>query len=424
MFPTPLRAFCVAAAAVPMMLGASRVASAQPSPAPVAEQPAALAGLLPEPRVITRGIDFATRTMGDGSGDKSGFYADVSNMITGAGWVSAGPGYRWWIGGDRLFIDTSAAISWRGYKIARARVELTNLVHSRVALGSEVKWQDFTQISYFGEGADSIEADRSEYRLKSTNVIGYTNVRPVKWLTIGGRGGWLQRPALLAPGGYFRRTFPDTREVFPESPAFALADQPSYAHGELFVSADTRDNRSHPLGGGIYRAGWTRYWDQGGGAFSFRRFDAEAAHFIPVAESRLTFALHGWLVASDMAEGAMVPFYMLPSLGGNNTLRAYANYRFHDRHLALVNAEARIALFEHVDAAVFADAGNVAVRMADLNLDRTSFGVGFRMHSKRSTFARLDVAHGREGWRVAFNTSDPLHLSRLSRRLAAVPFVP
>ena len=92
--------------------------------------------------------------------------------------------------------------------------------------------------------------------------------------------------------------------------------------------------------------------------------------------------------------------------------------------MVVANAEARISLFTHVDAAVFVDAGNVAARFGDLNLDKRGYGVGFRMHSYKSTFARLDLATGDDGWRVLFRMSDPLHLSRLSRWTAAIPFVP
>jgi hypothetical protein len=46
------------------------------------------------------------------------------------------------------------------------------------------------------------------------------------------------------------------------------------------------------------------------------------------------------------------------------------------------------------------------------------------MHTPQSTFARFDVAHGDEGWRFMFRLTDPLHLTRLSRRTAAIPFVP
>jgi outer membrane protein assembly factor BamA len=115
---------------------------------------------------------------------------------------------------------------------------------------------------------------------------------------------------------------------------------------------------------------------------------------------------------------------MLPTLGGSNTLRSYDEYRFHDRNLALVNAESRWTIFQHVDAAAFVDAGNVAPVFADLNLAKTSWGGGLRFHTEKATFARVDAAYGAEGWRVIFRTSDPLRLSRLTRRVAAVPFVP
>jgi hypothetical protein len=81
-------------------------------------------------------------------------------------------------------------------------------------------------------------------------------------------------------------------------------------------------------------------------------------------------------------------------------------------------------MMTHVDAVAFVDAGNVAARVGDLNVDKRSYGAGLRFHSRRQTFARFDVARGTDGWRVVFRLHDPLNLSRLSRRTAAVPFVP
>jgi hypothetical protein len=40
------------------------------------------------------------------------------------------------------------------------------------------------------------------------------------------------------------------------------------------------------------------------------------------------------------------------------------------------------------------------------------------------TLGRIDVAHSTEGWHFVFRTSDPLRLSRLTRRVAGLPFVP
>ena len=41
-----------------------------------------------------------------------------------------------------------------------------------------------------------------------------------------------------------------------------------------------------------------------------------------------------------------------------------------------------------------------------------------------TTFARLDIANGAEGWRVVARTNDPLRLSRISQRIIRIPFAP
>ena len=60
----------------------------------------------------------------------------------------------------------------------------------------------------------------------------------------------------------------------------------------------------------------------------------------------------------------------------------------------------------------------------DLRVANASYGLGFRLHSHKTTTMRLDAAHGREGWRVSFSLNDPFRLRRLTRHTAAVPFVP
>ena len=394
-----------------------------PGPSQAAEAPAAR-GFVAEPPLISRALDFTTRLVGDGGEIKNGLYPDLGNMPTGSGWISAGPGYRHWFAGDRLFVDGSAAISWRAYKMVQARIELPQLLRSRLTLGAQTRWQDLTQVTYFGEGPTTEESQRSEYRLESVNVAGYATLHPVQRLSIGGRAGWIGRPSIAAPAGTFERGYAATQDMFPDDPVFARADQPNYGYGEVFVALDDRDHRSHPTRGGLYRAAWSAYSDRDTGGFSFGRSELEAARFVPLASSRVVLAAHGWLVATHAGDGQVVPFYLEPSLGGHNTLRGYADYRFHDRTTLVFNLESRFALFTHIDAAVFADAGNVAPRVADLNVDRRSYGAGVRLHTRRATVARVDVAHGSEGWRVLFRLNDPLHLSRLSRRTAPVPFVP
>src|SRR5690349_13505936 len=49
-------------------------------------------GFFSEPHVIAKSVGRVTDRLGDGQ-VKNGFYPEFSNMITGAGWVAAGPGY-------------------------------------------------------------------------------------------------------------------------------------------------------------------------------------------------------------------------------------------------------------------------------------------------------------------------------------------
>jgi hypothetical protein len=379
-------------------------------------------GFLPEPLLVERAVLFLDRNFAGGDLN-NGIYADMWNMVPGAGWLAGGPGYRHWYNHDRVFIDGSAAVSWHGYKVTQGRVELPKLARSRVSVGSQVWWQDLTHVEFFGEGPGSLESTRSAYRIKSTNVVGYATLRPFEWLGIGTQVGWLE-PEILSPHAALKGDEPDVRLLFPDNIVFRVDDQPSFVHSEASITADTRDFPGHPLRGGVYRAAMMRYSDRDTGVFSFRRYEAEAAHFLPMAGSRIVLALHGWLVGSDTDAGEVVPFYLQPSLGGQKSLRAYPDYRFHDRQMLVATAEIRIAAMTHVDAAVFADAGNVAADRADLNLDKRAYGFGLRLHSRRQTFGRIDVAHGDEGWRIFFNLRDPLNLSRLRRRTATAPFVP
>jgi outer membrane protein assembly factor BamA len=125
---------------------------------------------------------------------------------------------------------------------------------------------------------------------------------------------------------------------------------------------------------------------------------------------------------SQTGAGNQVPFYLLPALGGQNTLRAYANYRFRDRNVVLVGAEYRWPVFRLLDAALFADAGRVAPTARDLLRERLhrDYGFGLRFHSTTRSIARIDVAKGTEGTRVSLSLNVPFG----SFSSHVIPYVP
>jgi outer membrane protein assembly factor BamA len=172
----------------------------------------------------------------------------------------------------------------------------------------------------------------------------------------------------------------------------------------------------------MYRGALTNYWDKSDGVFTFHTWEAEGLKYIPLSDARVVLAFHGWSVYSNPSND--IPFYLLPTMGGNRTNRAFHNFEFHDNNLLVLQAESRFAVWEHMDAALFVDAGNVAQHYGDLNLDQRSYGAGLRVHTEKTTLARLDVADGHQGWHVVFSTSEPFRLPRVRRIPAIIPFFP
>jgi hypothetical protein len=363
-------------------------------------------GFVPEPGLITRATLFADRHLGKGD-LTNGIYVDWGNMVPGAGWLSVGPGYRHWYGKDTMLVDASAAISVNNYRMAQARFELPKFLKSRLALGTQVRWHDFRQVDFFGVGPDTTEDVNGTYSVESTQLAAFATLRPVRWMGIGAQVGWANPEAVGVTGMLD-----------------GLSEKRTFVPTELSLTIDTRDFPGHPTSGIVLRGVGANYDDRTTGLNSFKRYEAEAAGFVPLAGSRVVLGLHGWMVRSDVEAGHSVPYYLQPSLGGVNTLRSYADYRFHDNNMLLATAEVRVALLTHLDFAIFADAGNVAARAGDLDLARRSYGGGFRLHTRRESFATMDVAYGDEGWRALFRLKDPLALGRLTRKSTVVPFVP
>jgi hypothetical protein len=303
---------------------------------------------------------------------------------------------------------------------------MPKLADDHLRIGAQYMWDDDTQVNYFGIGSGVDQDARSMYRLQNHDIVGYAQWTTGKpWLSMTERFGWMGHPVVMDQGGTFKKNFPNTREAFPDDPAVSLSEQPAFLHSEASIDADTRDHRGHPTYGGLYRAALTNFWDRSDAdAFTFYTLEAQATHYVPLDDKRVVLAFNGWAVYSDPTD--TIPFYLLPALGGSRTLRDYHDFQFHDNNLLVVNAESRFAVWQHLDAALFVDAGNVASHFSSLNLDKTSWGAGVRLHNDTNTLGRVDVAHGAQGWRLIVSTSEPFRLPRASahHNTAIIPFFP
>jgi hypothetical protein len=380
-------------------------------------------GLFGEPSFITKGVNLFDRRANRSRGARDGFYVELGNMITGAGWISAGPGYRKLLLNENAIASVSGAVSVRLYRMAQGSIEFPHLAADHIRFGAQTLFRDALQVNFYGLGNDSIAANRSGYRLQTNDVTTYTSVG-AKALLVQARIGWLQPVSVASMGR--DAVYPDTVALFSERDVPGLTSQPTFLHGDLSIGVDTRDAIGHPTRGGFYQATWSVFTDQTTGINNFQRYEADASHYVPLGSDNWILALHGSAAVSSTTAGHEVPFYMMPNLGGRNA-RGFTDFRFTDRNMQAYTVESRWRVFAHLDAAAFVDAGGVAPTPRQLTFRdlKPSYGVGIRLHNNKVTMARLDFGHSVEGWHIFFRMNEPFRRTAQSNGWrAAAPYVP
>jgi len=328
----------------------------------------------------------------------------------GAGVVYDAPlGTRWHAGGAAT---VTAREYWSGEIGAGYR-------GSRVAVQTYARLRDMRQLSFFGLGPESDRTDHTDFRLRDRVVGALASVRATSWLTIGGRveGSWPE----VGPGHSTK--LPSIETQFDEPDAPGLTSQPRQMRYQGSIDIQVPAALGEALyQGAKYRIAYSIFSDPELDRFSFRRLDLEAQQRFALFGPLRRLTLHGLVSITSTDAGQEVPFYLQPTLGGKwnlqsvhedligsdgtqATLRGFRNFRFRDRNLLLLQAEYRIPLWGPVDASVFADAGKVTNRRADLGLADLRHNFGFSLSVMRgpATAARVDVGlGGEEGFQVFF----------------------
>ncbi len=386
-------------------------------------------GIFDEPRILTRAAEEFERRTSSTRRPGNGFYVELGNSITGAGFPSAGPGYRHHLFNDRALFSAAATVSARLYNSVQLRLEFPELAGEHLSGGGQMLYQDAVRVNYYGLGAESDIAARSGYRLRTTDTSAFLSLN-LNDVRLTGRLGSLAGLRVTDMAG-FSVSYPNTRATFDNQSAPGIARQPAYVYTELGLAVDRRNEPGHPTSGGLYQVTAARYQDQdrepGGGLESFDRYELSATHYLSAGTDNWILSLRGFAALTDTPPGGRVPFYLTPSLGGKTTLRGYGDYRFHDDQMTLAQVESRWALLKHLDVALFAEYGRIGPTLGDMWRSdlKQSYGGGVRFHSDRLMIGRADLAHSAEGWRFIFSMSEPLQRSRpYAGATSVVPFVP
>lgn len=275
----------------------------------------------------------------------------------------------------------------------------------RTELEFYLKYENSPLMDYYGPGANSSKADRSSYRLEDfgADIRGRYRMWNRLW---GGAsfGGYIPN---TGPGR--RDGYPTTDEKFSPAQTPGLGQQANFVRTGLLLQFDYRDLPSGPRSGGNYFAKFQRYWDSSFDRHNFSQLDLVAEQYLPYWNKTRVLALRFDASGTFAPEGNSVPFYLQPTLGGNERLRGFARYRFYDQNAMLATVEQRWHLFSGGHAALFFEAGKVASRASQLNFHHLEYsgGIGFRFTLHDAVIMRLDNAVSREGFRFMWTFSNP-----------------
>jgi hypothetical protein len=340
----------------------------------------------------------------------------ISGVGPGGGW-GAGVGYDAPGRGPWDF-SAKAVYTLNNYWLAEA---IGGYKGRRAAFEAFARAREMDQLDYYGSGPNSQLFNRTSYAYRDPVIGAHGKFRVTPWLALGAR------VEEIWPYARSGDRLPTIESRFFPSDAPALFAQPLYGRYQGSVDLHLPAGAGDAFYQGTKtRATYAMYDDQDTEQFNFRRLDVEAQQVFAgfAAHHRLTFS--GWASTLTADAGQIIPFSLMPTLGGKSairsvhedrlgsdgtdaTLRGYRNLRFRDRNLLLLQAEYRVPLWGPIDATVFADAGKVAPTRSDLDLEDLRKDVGFSLSIMKgfSTWARVDVGFGSgEGTRVYFTLGE------------------
>ena len=383
--PEPMRRFPFAPAALCVALASSAVFAG--------DDPVPVAILTPTPTPAAEHEGFIKRTirgiMNDekdpnARGFRWGPFEPRAEIISsGAG---PAPVLHFWtrnIGGSGLDFHAAGAYSIYGYQYYSAQFGSVPYVGRRVPRtgkgttdlfpladlektasvpGSHAyvsaRHRNYPREDFYGVGPNSLEASRTDYRLKDDLFEGVFQTR-VSHLSLMARAG-LMRPS-IHPGT--DSAFPNTELSNTEETAPGLTSTSDFTHVSAAAWLELRDQPANPQRGISLGLAVSRFDDRHATAYQFTRVVMDAREYIPLGSNRHVIALRQVAFLDTPDEGSLVPFYLQPNFGGSTFLRGFGGTRFRDNKLLAVGAEYRLSLHRNIQFALIYEAGEVSPTM-------------------------------------------------------------
>jgi hypothetical protein len=317
------------------------------------------------------------------------------------GGFTLGAGYAHHVSPYNL-LDVRGSYTILGYKRIETEFTAPRLFHRRGSLTLLGGWREATQAAFYGIGMGKTLEERRNFDFQQPYGSGTLTLWPARRLLML-RGGLELSQWSLRPG---QGSFPSVETVFRPATLPGVGTKTTYLHSQGTAGIDWRTSPGYTRRGGSYGVTLHDYADRDE-RFGFRQVDYEAIQHVPILREAWVISLRAIARTTYAKTGQQVPFFLLPYVGSGSTLRGFTSHRFRDQNGLTLQAEWRIMANRFMDTAVFYDAGKVAARRADLNLEglKSDYGFGVRLHGPISTPLRIEVARSSEGMRLIVSTT-------------------
>jgi outer membrane protein assembly factor BamA len=271
------------------------------------------------------------------------------------------------------------------------------LAQQRYFFDSKLSYENDRTARFFGLGASSRKQDETNYTLREVGG----SVTLGRWLMPGLLASLTERLRSVSISRGAETALPFLRDKFARLPGNTGAFV--WAH-RLALTYDTRNARETPTRGYFGQLFVEGAEQALGSHTSFVRYGSEGRLWWPLFDDRLVTVMRGLV---ERIDGAVLPFFELSALGGEDTLRAFGSRRFRDTGCILLNVEERFKFLTLTlrdvpttfELALFAEAGRVFHTFTALGTRQTQtvVGAGIRLVVVPQIVAKIDAGVGSEG---------------------------
>ena len=314
--------------------------------------------------------------------------------------------YYWYPTDESQFV-TIGSYSEHTNREIKMRYENTALLDGAMYLRSEAYYDVDGSRRFFGVGPQSHESDESGYTAKNTFaqvLVGFNFLNSWR-ATFGERFRRMGTEPSIVPH------ITDLAARFPLLKGLAAQNT---VVSEFRLLWDTRDLPITPSRGSSGELFVEKTSLAAGSDSDFIRYGLEGKRFFLWNNPKHVTVLHGLY---EWANGANIPYYELPSLGGRETLRAYGEGRLVDRGRVVLNLEHRITVAtltmmgiqSNFELAPFFDIGSVFPTLPEIQRKnfRPVYGGAFRVAVKPNVVGDVEVGVGKEGSAVFVDIDYP-----------------